>query len=100
VTEPQKPQPVGSLAQVHRQTPGLLRDPGAGRTCGHVGEVDSAGGDLEEEQHVDAFEEHRVDGNEVTGNDGVGLRGQELPPGRSRATWCGDGTTARGCCQV
>src|SRR4051794_15869290 len=42
------------------------------------------GGDFEEEQHVDPFEEHRVDSEEVTRQHGVGLGGQELLPGRSR----------------
>jgi hypothetical protein len=40
-----------------------------------VGEVDSAAGDLDEEQHVDPFEKYRVDREEVTGQHGLGLCG-------------------------
>ncbi|MDZ5493642.1 hypothetical protein U2F25_29990 [Micromonospora sp. 4G53] len=50
--------------------------------------MDLAGGDLDEEQHVDPLEHHRVDGEEVAGQDRVGLGGQELPPGRSGPSGC------------
>jgi hypothetical protein len=47
---------------------------------GYRGDVHSSGGDLDEEQHVDAFEEHGVDGEEAAGQDAVGLGGEELFP--------------------
>jgi hypothetical protein len=37
--------------------------------------VDATVGDLDEEQHVDPFEEHRIDREETTCQDGFGLRG-------------------------
>jgi hypothetical protein len=56
---------------------------------GDADDVDLAGGDLEEEQDVDPFQEHGVDGEEVAGQDGVGLGSEELPPGRPAAARCG-----------
>jgi hypothetical protein len=41
-----------------------------------------SGGDLDEEQHVDPLEEHRIDGEEIAGQDRVRLGGQKLLPGR------------------
>jgi hypothetical protein len=70
------------VVEVHQQVPGLLGDPGAGRMGGHPDDVDLAGGDLDEEQHVDPFEQHGVDGEEVAGQHRVRLRGEELFPGR------------------
>jgi hypothetical protein len=55
---------------------------------GHPNHVDLAGGDLDEEQHVEALEQHRVDGEEITGQDRVGVGGQELLPGRSGPSGC------------
>jgi len=46
--------------------------------------VDLAAGDLERKQHVQAPEQHRVDMEEVTRQDALGLGGQELPPGQPR----------------
>jgi hypothetical protein len=50
--------------------------------------ADLAGGDLDEEQYIDPFEEHGVDREEVAGQHGVRLGGEELLPGRSRPAWC------------
>jgi len=44
----QKPQRVGSLAEIHQQIPRLLGHPRAGGVAGHPDHVDPAGGDLEE----------------------------------------------------
>jgi hypothetical protein len=38
---------------------------------------------LDDDEDVEAAQEHGVDVGEVDGEDGVGLRGQELSPGRS-----------------
>ena len=51
--------------------------------CGDTGEVDLTGGQFNEEQDVDPFQYDGVDGEEVTGQDCVRLRGQELLPGGS-----------------
>jgi hypothetical protein len=56
-------------------------DPGAGWVGGHASKVDMSSGDVDEEQHVDPFEEDGVDGEEVAGQDAAGLGGEELLPG-------------------
>jgi hypothetical protein len=53
----QEPQIVGSLVEIHKQIAGLLGDPGAARVGGNAGDVHLPGGDLDEEQYVDPFEE-------------------------------------------
>jgi hypothetical protein len=83
VVAEQEPQAGGTLVEVHQHVAGMLGHPGAGRIGGHSGDVDLAGGDLDEEQHIAALEQHRVDREEVAGQDRVGLGGQELFPGRS-----------------
>ena len=74
----QEPEAVGSLVEVHQQIPSLLDDPATGRVGGRPGDVDLPGGDLDEEQHVDPFEEDRVDGEEVARQDTASLGGEEL----------------------
>src|SRR4051794_14500578 len=51
--------------------------PRAGGVSAHPDDVDLAGRQLQEEQHVDPSEEHRVDGEEITRQDAVGLGAQE-----------------------
>jgi hypothetical protein len=48
-------------------------------------QVGPAGAVLDDDQRVDAAEQHGVHVDEVGGEDAAGLRGQELPPGRARA---------------
>jgi hypothetical protein len=84
----QVPQRVCSLVEVHQQVPRLLGDPRAGGAGGHPDDVDPAGRQLHEEQDLDSSEEHRVHGEEITRQDGVGLAGQKLLPGRSRPSQC------------
>jgi hypothetical protein len=55
---------------------------------GDADDMDLAGGQLQEEQHVDPFEEHGVDGEEVAGQDGARLGGEELFPGWAAAAGC------------
>jgi hypothetical protein len=64
-------------SSVSSRFPGLLGHPGAGGMGGHAEDVDLAGGQFDEEEHVDSFEEHGVDGEEVAGQDRVGLAGEE-----------------------
>src|SRR6266508_2902117 len=78
----------GASVEVHQQIPCLLGDPGTGRVGGDPGDVDLARADLDEEQHVDPFKEHGVDGEEVAGQDRVRLRGEELFPGGPGTAWC------------
>lgn len=55
-----------------------------GRVRGDPGHVQPAGAVLDEHQHVQPLEQHRLDDQEVTGDNGVRLSGEELPPGRPR----------------
>jgi hypothetical protein len=59
--------------------------PSAGGMCCHATNVQSAGVVLNEDQHVDAPEQDRVDGQEVTRDDALRLGGQELFPRRARS---------------
>ena len=52
---------------------------------GDAGEVDPPGVALDEEQHVEPSEQHRVDGEGVAGQHRRSLRSQELGPGRTRS---------------
>ena len=72
-----------AIAEIHQQVAGLLGDPGAGGVGGDPGEVHVAAAVLDHEENVEAAQEDRVDVGEVDGEDGVGLRGEELAPGRA-----------------
>jgi hypothetical protein len=74
----QKPELTDPLAQVHDQIPGLLGHPFPGRIRCRTEQVNLAGGDLDDEQDVDAFEPDRVHVEEVAGQDCFGLVGEEL----------------------
>ena len=78
----QEPEPVGAVAEVHQQVAGLLGDPGPGGVGGDPGEVHAATVVLDHDQDVEAAQEDGVDVGEVDREDRVGLRGQELSPGR------------------
>ena len=49
----QEPQLVGSLVEFHEQVTGLLGDPDTGGVRRGAGDVDLAGGQFQEDQHVD-----------------------------------------------
>ena len=79
----QESEPVGVVAKVHEQVAGLLGDPGPGRVGGDAGDVHAAGAVLDHHQDVEAAQKDGVDVGEVDREDRVGLRGEELSPGRS-----------------
>jgi hypothetical protein len=83
----QEPQASHALVEVHQQVPRLLGHPGTGRMCGHPDQMDLAGGELQEEQHVDPLEKYGFDSEEVAGQDRVRSGGQKLLPRRSRSAW-------------
>jgi hypothetical protein len=56
---------------------------------GHAGQMDPAGGVLDEEQHVQANAEHRIDVEKSSGDNAGGLGGEELLPGGARRARCG-----------
>jgi hypothetical protein len=85
----QEPDSSSLLAEFQQQVPGLLGDPGAVGIGGHAGQVDAAGVQFDEEQHVQPFEPHGVDGEEVAGDDPGGLLTQKRPPRRARAPRAG-----------
>ncbi|MEV4360937.1 hypothetical protein [Nonomuraea sp. NPDC049625] len=68
------------LAEVHEQVSGLLGRPSAGRVRGHARDVHTPRRHLDEDQHIQPFEQYRLDHQEVTRDDRVRLGGQELPP--------------------
>jgi hypothetical protein len=74
---------VGVLAEVHEQVAGLLGHPRPGGVGGDPGEVHAAAAVLDNDQDVEAAEEDGVDVGKVDREDPVGLRGEELLPGRS-----------------
>jgi hypothetical protein len=78
----QEPRHAEAVCQVHREVAGLPHRPRPGRARGHPGQVQPAGAVLDEHQHVQPLGQHRLDGQEVTGDDGARLGGEELPPGR------------------
>jgi hypothetical protein len=63
-----------------QQVTGLLGDPGAVRVGGHTGQINPPAAQLDEEQHVQPPQPHRVDDEEVTGHDPSGLLAEERPP--------------------
>src|SRR5262249_61170691 len=61
----EKPRPDAFVAQLHQQIARLLGHPAAVRIGRDPGEVDAPARKLDEEQHVEALQEERVDGEEV-----------------------------------
>ena len=78
----QEPELLGLVAEVHQQVAGLLGDPGAGGVGGDLGDVHAAAAVLDHDQDVEATQGDGVDVGEVDGEDRLGLRGEELAPGR------------------
>ena len=67
--------------EVHEQVAGELGDPCAGRVGGDAQDVNAPGGDLHDEEDVEAFEEDGVHVHEVAGQKRVGLGSEEGTPG-------------------
>jgi hypothetical protein len=67
---------------------GLLGDPGPGGVGGDSGDVHAAAAALDHHQDVEAAQEDDVDVGEVDGEDRLGLRGEELSPGRAGPSRC------------
>ena len=79
----QEPEPVRVFAEVHQQVAGLLGDPVPGGVGGDSGEVHASAAVLDDDDDVEAAQEDGVDVGKVDGEDGVGLCGEELAPGRT-----------------
>jgi hypothetical protein len=69
----QEPEAADTIVKGHEQIPGLLGYPHPRRLRGHTKHVDPPGRDLDHEQHIQAFEEHRVHGEEVHRQHAIGL---------------------------
>src|SRR5215472_8899942 len=70
-----------TILQLPGQIPRLLHHPLAGGMGGHPGEVNAAAADLNEEEDVEQAQPDRVHGEEVAGQDLVGVLVDELAPG-------------------
>src|SRR6266487_1830604 len=65
----------------------LLGHPPAVRVRRDPGEMHATGRELDDEQHVEALQEQRVDGEEVALEDARRLLAQELCPARLKPHW-------------
>lgn len=91
----QEPELADSPTEVDDQVAGLLGDPlTGGMRCG-AEDVQPPGGDLDQEQHVDAGQPDGLDVQEVAGQDAFGLGGEELSPGGAARR--GAGSTPAAC---
>src|SRR5262249_24655893 len=84
----EEPRPDALGVELHEQVARLLVHPAAVRVGGDAGEADAPGPELNEEQHVEALQEERVDGEEVALQDGRRLLAQELRPTRIEPLRC------------
>jgi hypothetical protein len=80
----QEPKPLVPLPQPHEQVAGLLGDPLTGGVGGDSGQVHPAPLHLDEEQHIEPGQPHRVHSEEVRRQRAGGLRTQEVHPARDR----------------
>ena len=69
--------------EIQRQVAGLLDRPPPGRVARDAAQVHPAGAVLNEYQHVQPCQQHRVNVEKVDGQDPGGLGVQELPPRRA-----------------
>ena len=76
------------ILEVHQEITGLLGHPPARGMGRDSGQVHAPGAMLNEEQHVQAAQEHRVDVEEVRGEDRLRLGFQERPPGLPGPSGC------------
>jgi len=72
---------VRLVAEIDQEVPGALGHPRSVWVAGDPEQPHPAGGELDDEEEVEAAEQDGVDVGEVAGQDAAGLGGQELPPG-------------------
>ena len=85
----EEPEALTGIVEIDEQVAGLLGQPGSGRVGGDAEDVYAAGGVLDDEERVEPVQGDRVRVEQVAGQDALGLRLQELRPGRSGPAWCG-----------
>jgi hypothetical protein len=78
-----KPHPLEHVGEA--EVARLLGDPGAGRIGRAAREVDAAALEFDEEEHVEAAQRDRLDGEEVAGEHAGGLLVEEFAPAWARA---------------
>jgi hypothetical protein len=76
----QEPERTLSLRERPDKLPGLLGCPTPIRVGAATGEVDAACVEFDEEEHVQATEPERLDGEEITRDHRLGVRTKELAP--------------------
>src|SRR4051794_24298703 len=76
----QETEPVGPLAEVHQQIPGLLRHPLPYRMRRDAEHMDPAGGDLDGEQNLQPPQQHGIHGEEIHPQDAPRPGPEEMPP--------------------
>ena len=83
----EEPESSTGVLEVHEQVAGLLGEPGCGGVGGDAEDVHATAGVLDDEEDVEPVRGDRVEVEQVAGEDAVGLRSQELRPGRSGSAW-------------
>jgi hypothetical protein len=68
------------LSKIARKVPRHLGDEGIVGMIGDLEDVHRSSLQLDDEEHVEMGEVHGVDGEQVPGEDALGLRGEKLPP--------------------
>ena len=68
------------MVELQGEVAGLLGDPGRVRVSRRRAQVDPPTTELDEGQHLERPEPHGLDAEEVTGDDAVRLRPEELGP--------------------
>ena len=84
----QQPESTDAVSEPHDQVAGLLRHPLPHRMRRHTQHVDPASRHLDDKQHLQLLQQHRVRCEEVYGQYTSGLGLEELPPGEGRPLWC------------
>jgi len=79
----EEPEAVVGVVEVHVQIACDLGEPGSGRVGGDAEDVYPTGGVLDDEERVEPVQGDRVEVEQVAGEDRLGLRFEELCPGRS-----------------
>jgi hypothetical protein len=68
------------VIELDHEVAGHLGDPGTGRVGSHPQDVNHPAVEFDHEQHVEAPEPHRVDGEEIDSEGGSRLSSEELDP--------------------
>jgi len=83
----QAPNRLPLFVELQSEIAGLLDDPRSDRVGGDSGQMHSPGVELDEEEHVEPLRQHRVDREEVAGQQRRCLSTEELGPGGTRPLW-------------